>query len=156
MIDGHGGVVIGSEASAGVRNVFAENCTMDSPNLDRAIRIKTNSKRGGLIENIFVRNIEIGKVKEAVLKVNMFYGIYGNQTGDFIPQVQNILLENITVKDGGEYGILADGYEESPIKNITFKNVTIEKVEKPFSLKNVENLKLINTRINGILVDKAE
>lgn len=48
MLDGHGGVVIGSEISAGVRNVFVENCIMDSPNLERAIRIKTNSKRGGL------------------------------------------------------------------------------------------------------------
>ena len=47
MIDGHGGVVMGSEISAGVRDVFVENCTMSSPNLDRVIRIKTNSKRGG-------------------------------------------------------------------------------------------------------------
>lgn len=152
MIDGHGGVVIGSEISAGVRNVFAENCTMDSPNLDRAIRIKTNSKRGGVVENIYVRNIEIGQVKECVLKVNMFYGIYGVQSGDFIPVVKNIYLENITVKNGGEYGILAKGYKESPISNINFKNVSIEKVESPYSLENVENINFENTYINGNLM----
>ena len=56
MKEGHGGVVIGSEISGGVKNVFAENCEMNSPDLDRAIRIKTNSIRGGTIENIFVRN----------------------------------------------------------------------------------------------------
>jgi polygalacturonase len=152
MIDGHGGVVIGSEASAGVRNVFVENCVMDSPNLDRAIRIKTNSKRGGVIENIYVRNIEVGEVKEAVLRINMFYDYYGNQSGDFMPVVQNIYLENIKVKYGGKYGILAKGYKESTIKNVTLKNVVIEKVDSIYSLENVENLKFENTYINGELM----
>lgn len=152
MIDGHGGVVIGSEISAGVRNVFAENCSMDSPELERAIRIKTNTKRGGLVENIYVRNIKIGKVKEAVLKVNMFYGIYGNQEGDFMPEIRNISLENITVKDGGKYGVLAEGYEESPIKNITLKNVIIEKVKEPYLLKNVDNIQFIDSYINGVQI----
>ncbi|SNR30873.1 glycoside hydrolase family 28 protein [Lutibacter flavus] len=152
MIDGHGGVVMGSEISAGVSNVFVENCVMDSPNLDRAIRIKSNSKRGGLVENIFVRNIEVGQVKEAVLKINMFYGIYGKQEGDFIPEVRNISLENITVKNGGKYGVLAKGYKELPIQNVTLKNVVIEKVDKPYSLENVNNLNFIDTYINGELM----
>ena len=152
MIDGHGGVVIGSEISAGVRNVFVDNCVMDSPNLERAIRIKTNSKRGGLIENVYVRNLEVGQVKEAVLKINMFYGIYGNQEGDFIPQVRNVFLENINVKNGGQYGILAKGYKESPIENVTLKNVVIEKVDNPYSIENLKGLNFVNTYINGILM----
>ena len=73
MKEGHGGVVIGSEISGGVRNVYAENCEMSSPNLERAIRIKTNAIRGGVIENIFVRNIKVGQVKEAVIKINYYY-----------------------------------------------------------------------------------
>ena len=152
MIDGHGGVVIGSEISAGVSDVFVENCRMNSPNLDRAIRIKTNSKRGGLIENVHVRNLEVGQVKEAVLKVNMFYATYSEQTGSFIPQVRNISLQNVTVKNGGYYGILAKGYPESPIENITFQNVKIEKVDEAFSLENVRGLRLIDTYINGELM----
>ncbi|MFK7948996.1 MAG: glycoside hydrolase family 28 protein [Saprospiraceae bacterium] len=152
MIDGHGGVVMGSEISAGVSDVFVENCVMNSPNLDRVIRIKTNSKRGGLVENIHVRNIKVGQVKEAVLKVNMFYATYTDQEGEFIPQIRNITLENIEVKNGGYYAILAKGYEESPIENITFRNVRIEKVDQAFSLENVKGLKLIDTYINGALM----
>ena len=129
MIDGHGGVVIGSEISAGVKHVYVENCQMDSPNLDRAIRIKTNSKRGGTVEHVNVRNLDVGQVKEAVLKINLFYGIYGVQEGEFIPEVKNINLENVTVKNGGKYGILARGYAEKPIEDITFKDVIIEKVD---------------------------
>jgi len=76
MKDGHGGVVIGSKISGGVRNVYVRNCEMNSPNLERVIRIKTNTRRGGTIENIFVKNIRVGQVKEAVLKINTHYSIY--------------------------------------------------------------------------------
>ncbi|MBN2818757.1 MAG: hypothetical protein JXP36_07300, partial [Bacteroidales bacterium] len=89
-------------------------------------------------------------------KVNMFYATYNNQTGDFIPTVQNIVLENVIVKNGGHYGILAKGYKESPIKNITLSYVIIEKVDKPFSLENVENLVLIDTYINGELMQSPQ
>ncbi|MFP9115432.1 glycoside hydrolase family 28 protein [Flavobacterium sp. RHBU_3] len=149
MYDGHGGVTIGSEISASVRNVYVDNCDMDSPELDRAIRIKTNTRRGGIIENVYVRNIRVGQVKESVLGMTMFYDVHGNQTGDFMPIVRNIFLEDVTVKNGGKYGILAKGYKESPITNIVFKNVTIEKVEKEYSLENVKDLRFVNTNING-------
>ena len=62
MKDGHGGVVIGSEVSGGARRIFAEQCRMDSPNLDRALRIKTNSVRGGYVEGVFMRDCTVGQV----------------------------------------------------------------------------------------------
>tara|TARA_R110000744_G_scaffold358202_1_gene465234 strand:+ start:1555 stop:3006 length:1452 start_codon:yes stop_codon:yes gene_type:complete len=149
MIDGHGGVVIGSEISAGVKNVYVENCIMDSPNLDRAIRIKTNTKRGGTVENVYVRNLVVGQVREAVLKINLFYGIYANQEGNYMPEVRNISLENVQVDYGGKYGILAEGHEELPISDITFKDVTIKRVDSLYKLRNVKNINFINTYING-------
>jgi polygalacturonase len=153
MFDGHGGVTIGSEVSAGVKNVFVENCDMDSPELDRAIRIKTNTRRGGTIENLYVRNIRVGEVKESVLGIDMFYTIHGNQTGNFIPTVQNIFLENIQVKNGGKYGFLAKGLEQSPIKNVVIKDVTIDKISSKISINNVENIQFINTKISGVLIE---
>lgn len=153
MIDGHGGVVIGSEISAGVNNVFVENCVMDSPNLDRVIRIKTNSRRGGVIEDVFVRNIEVGTVKECVLKLNMFYNVYGSQTGNFIPVIRNINLENVKVKNGGKYSVWAEGYASSPVENITLKNVVIQRVDSIYKLKNVKNINFINTYVNDQKVE---
>lgn len=73
MKDGHGGVVMGSEISGGVRNVFVENCKMDSTNLDRALRFNSNAKRGGVIENVFMRNVEVGRVAEAILTIDFLY-----------------------------------------------------------------------------------
>lgn len=149
MKDGHGGVVIGSEISAGVRNVFARNCKMDSPELERAIRIKTNTLRGGFVENVFVKNIQVGQVKEAVLKINTYYGIYANQEGNFMPSIKNIHLEDIQVENGGKFGILIIGRAESPVKNVTLTNVHIKGAETPLSIKDSEPIKFKNTTING-------
>ncbi len=60
MRAGHGGVTVGSEISGSVRDVFVEQTEMSSPDLDRGIRFKTNAVRGGVIENVFVRDVEIG------------------------------------------------------------------------------------------------
>lgn len=155
MYDGHGGVTIGSEISAGVRNVFVENCAMDSPELERAIRLKSNSRRGGFVENLYVRNVQIGQVGESVLGIDLFYSIHGNQYGNYIPRIDNIVLENITVKNGGKFAILAKGHKSLPIKNILFKNVIIDKVKTNFSIENVENLNFINTTINGKKIEKV-
>ncbi|WP_026933065.1 glycosyl hydrolase family 28 protein [Christiangramia echinicola] len=149
MADGHGGVVMGSEISAGVRNVFVRNCTMDSPNLDRAIRIKTNTIRGGFVDGVYVKDVQVGQVKEAVLKINTYYAIYDNQEGDHIPEIRNIFLENVTVENGGEYGLLIKGREQSPVQNVRLKNVTIKSTEVPLSIENCEPVIFVNTTING-------
>ncbi|MGH8017108.1 MAG: glycosyl hydrolase family 28 protein [Opitutaceae bacterium] len=73
MKDGHGGGVLGSEISGHVRNVFIEDCVMDSPNLDRGLRFKNNAVRGGILENVFMRNVKIGRVGEAVLTIDLLY-----------------------------------------------------------------------------------
>jgi polygalacturonase len=145
MKDGHGGVVIGSETSGGTRNVFAENCTMDSPNLDRALRIKTNSVRGGTIENIYMRNVKIGQVAEAVLKVNFQYG--EGDAGDFTPIVRNINMENVT-SGKSKYALSISGYERSPITGIHLKNCIFDNVEKSNILIGVKNLAFENVKIN--------
>lgn len=66
-----------------------------------------------------------------------------------MPIVRNISLENVNVKNGGKYSVLAEGYKESPVENITLKNVKIEKVDSVYLLKNVKNINFINTYING-------
>jgi len=94
MKDGHGGVVLGSECSGDIRNVFVEDCTMDSPNLDRALRFKSNAVRGGVLENVFLRDVRIGRVGEAVLTIDLLYE--EGASGAFPPVVRNVQLERVT------------------------------------------------------------
>ena len=144
MKEGHGGVVIGSEISGGARNIFALNLTMDSPNLDRVLRIKTSSKRGGIVENIFMKNVKVGTYKEAAVKCNMFY----EAAGDFMPVIRNVIVENLEVENGGKYGVLVRAYEESPVENLKLINCTINGVEIPVEVDHVKNMEFENVIIN--------
>jgi polygalacturonase len=94
MKDGHGGVTIGSEVSGGVRNVFAEECQMDSPNLERALRFKTNAVRGGVIENVCMRKVTIGQVSGAVIDADFYYEEGPN--GSFLPTLRNVLVQDVS------------------------------------------------------------
>lgn len=145
MKRGHGGVVIGSEISGGCRNVYALNCTMDSPELDRALRIKTSSSRGGVIENVYFKDVKVGTYNEAAVRVNMFY----EAPGDYIPVVRNILVENLDVNDGGKYGVLIRAYPESPVQNFRMVNCVINSVDQVAKADHVKNVKLENVTING-------
>ena len=145
MKAGHGGVVIGSEMSGGVRNVFAENCTMDDPNLDRVLRLKTNSLRGGFIENVYARNITVGQVKESILHIYYFYG--EGDKGGFVPIVRNINMENVTCKQS-KYAFFLKGYERSPITDVHVKNCTFENIASGDVISNVKNMVLENVKIN--------
>lgn len=134
MADGHGGVVIGSEISGGCDNIFAENCEMDSPNLDRVLRIKTNTCRGGVNQNIFVRNIKVGQCKEAVMRINLVYEPNEIAERGHIPTVRNVWMENVTCQKS-KYGVLINGLEEEDqiyninVKNCQFNNLAAQPIQ---------------------------
>ena len=159
MQDGHGGVVIGSEISGGCENVYAENCRMDSPNLERILRIKTNNCRGGLIQNINMRKVTVGQCKEAVLKINLDYERKEICYRGFEPTVRNVSMEDVTCQKSN-YGVLIIGRNEVEnvydidVKNCTFNGV----VKKPVQMTGkTRNVKFDNLMINGSLIlSKAE
>jgi polygalacturonase len=150
MKDGHGGVTIGSEISGGVRNVFAENCRMDSPNLDHALRVKNNAMRGGLLENLYFRNIDIGQVAHAAITIDFNYE--EGEKGKFTPVVRNFVVNNL--KSGkSKYALDVQGFKNAPIYDLRLENCTFDKVENPSIVKNVENLVLENVRLNGKVIN---
>lgn len=148
MKDGHGGVVIGSEITGGCRNVFVEDCIMDSPNLERALRIKTNSVRGGIVENIYMRNVTVGEVSDAVVRVNFAYD--EGDTGQNTPVVRDIYLYNVNSRKS-RYGISLTGYERSPISNLNLDNCRFDGVRDGNLLKHYKNLNMHDVYINGQL-----
>ncbi len=154
MEDGHGGVVIGSEISGGCENVYAENCHMDSPELERVLRIKTNNCRGGLIQNINMRNVTVGECKEAVLKINLDYEPKEACYRGFEPTVRNVSMENVTCQKS-EYGVLVIGLNNvENVYDIDVKNCEFNGVHKqPVKITGkTRDIKFDNLHINGSLV----
>ncbi len=155
--NGHGGVVIGSEISGGCQNVYAHDCEMDSPSLDRVLRIKTNSCRGGIIENINMRNITVGQCGEAVLKINTDYEPREVCCRGFYPTVRNVTMENVTCKKS-KYGVMIVGYDDPKlaytINNITVKNCQFDGVySKPIhQIGLAQDVTYDNLMINGSMV----
>ncbi len=158
MEDGHGGVVIGSEISGGCENVYAENCVMDSPHLERILRIKTNNCRGGQVQNINMRNVVVGQCKEAVVKINLDYEKKEICYRGFEPIVNNVNVENVTCQKS-DYGVLIIGRDslenvyDINIKNCKFDGVVKEPVKITGKTRNV---KFDNLVINGSLVLNKE
>ena len=150
MQNGHGGVVIGSEISGGCRNVFAENNKMDSPNLDRVIRIKTNTCRGGVIENIYARNIEVGQCGESVLKINLDYEHNEICCRGFLPTVRNVNLDNITCQKS-KYGVQIIALDTcTNVYDIHVNNCRFNGVEQGnFMSGKTRNVTFSNLYING-------
>lgn len=146
MKDGHGGVVIGSEMSGDCRNVFIQDCVMDSPHLERALRIKTNSMRGGVVENIFMRNVEVGEVMDAIIRVNFYYG--EGDVGENTPKVRNIYVNNV-ISEKSNYGLRLEGYERSLISNLNLTNCRFDGVKSGNLLKYYEKLELKDVFMNG-------
>ena len=152
MQNGHGGVVIGSEISGGCRNLFAENCKMDSPDLDRVVRIKTNTCRGGIVENIYARNIEVGQCGESVLKINLDYEPKEICCRGFVPTVRNINIENITCNKS-KYGVLIVALDSvTNVYDINVKNCRFNGVEKGNKITGkTRDVNFDNLFINGSL-----
>jgi polygalacturonase len=140
MRAGHGGVTIGSEVSGSVRDVFVERTVMSSPDLERGIRFKTNAMRGGTIENVFVRDVEIGETGSA-LDVDMLYeeGV----AGGFTPVVRNVVIDRMTVRKAG-YAFFIRGLEASPVRGVTVRDSAFRGVTKGSRLEHVEDLVLRN------------
>ena len=152
MKNGHGGVVIGSEISGGCQNVFAHDCVMDSPELERVLRIKTNSCRGGIIENINMRNVKVGVCKESVLKINLDYEPKEICCRGYYPTVRNVYMENVT-SESSQYGVQIIGLEEDTlVYDITVKDCKFNGVKDGnFMSGKTRNVNFDNLFINGSL-----
>jgi polygalacturonase len=135
MKDGHGGVTLGSEMSGGIRNVFVEDCKMSSPRLERAIRLKSNTQRGGYMDGLYVRRVEVGEVREAVLDVNLRY--FG-ETGDYPPTVKNIYLDQVSAEKS-KRAVSILGITERPVENVLISNSRFEQTAEPNLVEHVVN-----------------
>jgi polygalacturonase len=151
MKDGHGGVTIGSEISGGVRNVFAENCRMDSPILESALRVKNNAARGGLLENFYFRNITVGQVAHALITIDFNYE--EGAKGKFTPVMRNFVVDKL-VSGKSKLGVDIQGLDLAPIYDVSIMNSSFDNVAEGNIVKNLKGVKLLNLKINGKTVEE--
>lgn len=150
MADGNGGVTMGSETTGGIRNIFVRNCRMSSPRLERAIRIKSNPQRGGTIENVHVRQVEVGEAADAVIEVAMDYG--NVTTGAYPPQLRGVTISQLTAERAPR-ALYMRGNAGHPLRDIRLHACRFDDMEGPNDLENVESIVFDQVWINGVRVD---
>ncbi|HLP75921.1 MAG TPA: glycoside hydrolase family 28 protein [Candidatus Paceibacterota bacterium] len=143
---GHGGLVVGSEMSGSVRNVFMSDCKFDGT--DRAVRIKARRGRGGVVENIWARNLQVKNMQREVVILNMDYSSDKKQAANEKPPVfRNMVISDVT-GDGAPTAILISGLADSPVENIRFENMTIRST-KGVVASSVKGLVFTNVNITA-------
>jgi len=143
MRAGHGGVTIGSEVSGDVRDVFVERDTMSSPQLERGIRIKTNAVRGGVVENIFVRDVEIAEVGSAV-EIDLRYE--EGAAGPFPPVVRNVVVERLEV-GRARHALFVRALPEAPVRALVVRDSRFRGIGEGVRLEGAVDLALRNVVI---------
>ena len=139
-------VVLGSEMSAGVENVFIENCTYGGY-CKRGLYIKTNPDRGGFIRNIFCNNCEFGEVEDLIFFTSMYAG-EGLDNHHFT-DVHDIYVEDVTCQKARAAAIVLQGTEVTKIHNVHFKRVEVQEAAIGLSMENTESICFTDCILGG-------
>jgi len=157
----HGGFVIGSEMSGGARNIWVEDCSFIGT--DIGLRFKTKRGRGGVVENIFIKNINMVGIPGEAILFDMYYEavdpipLLGDEKEAIkvvklpvtveTPQFRNFTIKNVHV-NGADKGIFFRGLPEMHVKNVSLENINIE-ANKGVEIIASTNISLKNIRINA-------
>lgn len=150
---GHGGFVVGSEMSGGVNNIFIDNCTFVGT--DVGIRFKSTRGRGGVVENIFCRRINMFDIANENILFDLYYAlknadIYKEEpVGEGTPVFRNIHIDDVKGV-GGRRAMFFNGLPEMRIKDITLRNISFTGTRQGAVLRQAEGIVMDNVSISSL------
>lgn len=147
MLSGHGGVVIGSEMSGGVKKVSISNCVFDGT--DRGIRLKASRERGGTVEEIRVSNVVMKDIQKEAFMFNLHYdkNLPNEGINEKTPRFRNIHISNVTGTEVKQACRII-GLPEMPIQNISFSDINIDS-RLGFNISEAKNIEFHNVTITA-------
>lgn len=147
MLSGHGGVVIGSEMSGGVKKVTISNCIFDGT--DRGIRLKSTRGRGGVVEDIRVSNIVMSNIKKEAIVFNLKYSKMPQEPkSERTPEFRNIYVSGLTVR-GVQTPLKVVGLEEAPIEGIVMRDVYVTGAKESCVFEDCKDLVIDDVYVDG-------
>ena len=156
---GHGGFVVGSEMSGGVRNIMVRDCQFLGT--DVGLRFKSTRGRGGIVENIFIDGISMTDIKTDAITFNMYYG--GKSVAEMLadgdnpnntdkapvdettPIFRHIDIRNVVCNGAGR-AMEFNGLPEMPIDGISLSDIDII-ATRDAEFHNCENINKHNVKI---------
>ncbi len=158
VVEGHQLVAIGSELSAGIRNVYIHDCRFENPKyrLQNVLFIKTNIRRGGFVENIHMENIEAGPVRFSVLGIETDV-MYQWKTlvptyEERLTKISGVHLKNVKVAETGSEPFRILGDKREPVKDVMLDTITIGQAPtEKGHYENAENIRETNIKVAALL-----
>lgn len=139
-----GGICVGVELPAGVRNVWFTNCLIESSDRGFMICSRQNGQGTGAIENIHFRDMEVKQTGDWGININLWYWINSYKPNSFtsadIREIKDIYFENIHIAKALGNPIQILGLAEQPIKNVHFKNVTVDQAQYDVLLRHCDHI----------------
>lgn len=139
-------VVIGSEMSAGVRNVIVEDCDFDGY-CKRGIFVKTNPDRGGFVQNLFVKNCVFEDVEDLFYVTSQYAG-EGLDNHHF-STVENIFVDGLKCRKASAAAVVVQGTAQKPVRNVELKNIEVEDAQIGLSIDNAIDVRMSDCHIGG-------
>lgn len=139
------GLCIGSEMSGGVSDVYMSNIEIGIVN--NALYFKSNKDRGGYIRNVYIDNVRVERVRGAILRFENNY--FGYRGGNYEALYENFFISNVKTGTSDNYAFFMDGNETRKIDNIRIENFHVDNAKYLYYLKNVNNVRFINSTVNG-------
>jgi polygalacturonase len=146
---GHGGIVIGSETSGGIRNIYAFDCVFNGT--DRIVRIKTARGRGGVLENMWFHQLAADTIEQEALHINMLYTgtrLPSLPAGITTPVIRNIHYSNITCGFSRRRAVEILGLPESLVENITLDSIRM-RAARGIACTDARNIAFKDVSINA-------
>ena len=143
----HSGLCIGSEMSGGVRNVYMEDCTVET--VSSALYFKSNLDRGGTVEHVRARRITVKSVRDGVIRFDTNYRAQDLRGGNTAPVFRDFLIEQVQCEEARSFGIKIEGLPGTPIRDVMIREVNIRKAATPVRIVETENVRLEAVMING-------
>jgi polygalacturonase len=146
MLRGVSGVAVGSEQSGGVRNVSISNCIFNGT--DRGIYLKSTQGRGGIVENIRVRNITLKNIKKEAISMTLFYSHSKEEPfSERTPVFRNIDIKNMS--GSANHSVVMLGLPESPLENVILSDINITAFDG-LRAENTKNFHVVNFTHNSL------
>lgn len=133
------GVVLGSEMSAGIKNVFIDSCKTGGY-LKRGIYFKTNADRGGFIKNVYVRNLQLDEVEDCLYITANFLG----EGSGFPAAISDICFSDIKCRKASETAIVIQGYPEKKARNVQLRDIEVQSSKNGMTIVDTENVSIEN------------
>src|SRR5690606_2861174 len=149
---GHGGFVVGSEMSGGAKNIFVYDCTFMGT--DKGIRFKTTRGRGGVVEDIYIKNINMIDIVQEAIFFDMYYWVKSPKANEKVevppvteatPVFKDVFIENIAC-NGANKGIFVRGIPEMPVNNIHMKNLSLN-TDIGVEIKDAKGIYITNANL---------